>query len=113
MVHWRAQWNEFKHWPPGERFEKFHQKHRDNGSRWARPLFLLGAFVSFAIGFVLVFIPGPAIVFFALTAALLATQSSWVAGHLDRAELQVRRTLRWLRAKRDRRRARRRRATGT
>lgn len=108
--HLRAQWNELKDWAPGERFTKFYRKHRDSSSRWTRALFLLAALASFAIGVVLVFIPGPAFVFFGLTAGLLATQSAWVAARLDRAELLIRRGLRWIKAKRARRRAARRRA---
>jgi hypothetical protein len=108
----QAQWNELKHWPPGERFAKFHRKHRDSGSRWTKALLLLAALASFAIGVVLVFIPGPAIVFFGLTAGLMATQSSWVAARLDRVELLIRRGLRWLKTKRARRKAARR-ATAT
>jgi hypothetical protein len=52
---------------------------------------------------VLVFIPGPAVVFFALTAALLGAQSRWVARQLDAAETGGRKWLRKLRAKRAKR----------
>jgi hypothetical protein len=51
------------------------------------------ALLSFAIGVVLAFIPGPAVVFFALSATLLATQSLRVARILDRTEV-------WLRSQR-------------
>ena len=53
-------------------------------------LYLAGAIASFAVGVVLVFIPGPAFVFFILSAALLATQSQWVARRLDDLELKIR-----------------------
>ena len=51
------------------------------------------AVVSLAVGVVLAFVPGPAVVFFALTAALLAAQSAWLARRLDAAEIWVRHVL--------------------
>jgi hypothetical protein len=96
----QAQWQELRHWPPGERFARFHRKHRESGSRWTKVLLVLAALASFAIGVVLAFIPGPAFVFFGLAGGLMATQSSWVATRLDRTELRIRRGLRWLKAKR-------------
>jgi len=75
---------------PGERFKEFHHRMRVDCPNWMRPVYLGAALVSFAIGVVLAFIPGPAILFFALAAALVATQSSWLAGQLDRAEVKVR-----------------------
>jgi hypothetical protein len=82
--------NELRHAEPGQRFQAFHDKQQELSPRWTRPLYLAGAFVSFAVGVVLVFIPGPAVVFFALTGALLATQSAWLAKKLDAAEVKGR-----------------------
>jgi len=56
---------------------------------WARALTLLGVVVCLVIGVILAFIPGPAVLFFALAAALTATQSRWLACKLDRAEIYV------------------------
>lgn len=92
----RQRWTELKASKPGKRFQDaYHrQKEADKGrsaaARWLRPILAL---LSFAIGVVLAFIPGPAVVFFALTATLLATQSLPVARALDRTEV-------WLRAQR-------------
>ena len=77
---------------PGQRFQTFH------GEQQGRPpvvkAALLGAAIAcFAVGVVLVLIPGPAILFFAFGAALLAVQSFWVARMLDATELQIRKTL--------------------
>ncbi|MGH7335962.1 MAG: PGPGW domain-containing protein, partial [Myxococcota bacterium] len=55
--------------------------------------FVVIAIVCFAAGVVLVFIPGPAVLFFALGGALLATQSLWVARALDAIEVRGRKTL--------------------
>ena len=86
----RTQWHELKNAKAGERFQAFHDKQQENMPRWARPLYLGGAIVSLAVGVVLAFIPGPAVLFFALAAGLLAAQSAWLAKRLDRAEVGAR-----------------------
>lgn len=83
----KAEWQRLKHTRPGRRFCSFYQRHGERWPGWARVLLILAAAISFAIGFILVFIPGPAILFFAITAALLAAQSRPVARQLDRAEI--------------------------
>jgi hypothetical protein len=100
----KAEWQEFKHWPPGRRFDLFYVKHHKRGG-WVKALFLFLAFVSFVIGVILAFIPGPAILFFVITAALGATQSRWLAARLDEGEVFVRERYRAFRARRARRRA--------
>ena len=99
----KAEWQEFKHWPEGRRFALFYEKHHRCG-QWKRVLLLFLAFASFVIGVILAFIPGPAILFFAITAALIATQSRWLAARLDRGEVYVRQRWRAYRARRARRR---------
>jgi hypothetical protein len=95
-----------KNHEPGERFGAFHreQKHKP---LWVKVLFFALAFVSFGIGVVLAFIPGPAVLFFALAGALLATQSRFVAEKLDKGEVWGRKTFAsiraWWRRKRQRR----------
>ena len=89
----KAVWFELKHAQPGERFAAVYRRHERHRRGWTRGLCLLAAVISFAIGVVLAFIPGPAVVFFAITGALLATQSLWVATHLDATEQVVRK--RW------------------
>jgi hypothetical protein len=90
---WQKNWNALKRAQPGTRFEAAYDRQRkhDQGRsklvRWVRPVLAL---VSFAVGVVLAFIPGPAVVFFALSAALVATQSLRVARFLDRAEIWLR-----------------------
>jgi hypothetical protein len=99
----KSHWHDFKRSPPGQRFQRVYEQQQKQPSRWAKPLMLIAAVVSLAIGVVLVFIPGPAVVFFALTAALLGAQSRWVARQLDAAETGGRKWLRKLRAKRAKR----------
>ena len=88
--HARQMWTELRRGPTGRRFRRFHREHAVHRSGWARWLTCIAAAVSFAIGVVLAFIPGPAVVFFALTCALLATQSQFVARLLDRSEVRLR-----------------------
>jgi len=108
----KQKWNELKKLEPGTRFEAFHEEQKHQ-SRWMKVAYLGGALVSFAIGVVLAFIPGPAVLFFALTGALLATQSRWVACFLDRSELKGRELWARFQAWRERRRVERRRRQAT
>jgi hypothetical protein len=98
----KAELREIKGYPPGERFSCFHERHKRSQSGWVRPVLLLAAAVSLVVGVILAFIPGPAILFFAITAALVATQNHAVAKQFDRAELAIRKLLRSLRDKRRR-----------
>lgn len=83
-------WQELRRSRAGRRFRRLHADHAAQQSVWTRSLTIAAAVVCFAVGIVLAFIPGPAVVFFALTAALTSTQSRWVARKLDRAELGAR-----------------------
>lgn len=82
---------------PGERFGAFYREQKDKPV-WVKIAFFALAFVSFAIGVVLAFIPGPAVLFFALTGALLSTQSRFVAEKLDKGEVWARKAFASLRA---------------
>ena len=89
FTHMKDRWRELKHYAPGERFEKFHvsEQHR---SRWVKAAYLGAAIAMLPLGVLFAFIPGPAVLFFALSAALFATQSLWFARQLDRGELALR-----------------------
>jgi hypothetical protein len=92
MFTWmRKEWRAVRDAEPGQRFEKHYRRTHDvPGARKYAVLYWLAAVVTFAIGVVLVFIPGPAILFFLITAALVATQALWLARKLDRAEVKLR-----------------------
>ena len=103
-----AEWQRLKRSPPGERFEAFNERQQQHARGPIKALYFGGAIVSLAVGVVLVFIPGPAFVFFILAGALLATQSRWVARRLDRIEVWGRETMTrahawWRRLRRKRR----------
>jgi len=93
LNHLKDRWRELKQFEPGERFAKFHaaEQHR---SRWVKAAYLGTALALLPVGVLFAFIPGPAVLFFALSAALFATQSLWIAQRLDRGELALRRA--WL-----------------
>ncbi len=75
----------------GERFKNEHRRAKKRGLNqgWLRAVFLIAAFVSAAIGVVLVFIPGPAFVFFILSGALIAIQWWPAAKALDETEAKA------------------------
>jgi hypothetical protein len=85
----QRRWRAFRALPAGKRFQRFHEQQK-NAPAWVKPLAIVGALASLVIGVVLVFIPGPAFVFFGFAGALLATQSAFVAHGLDRGEVAAR-----------------------
>ena len=82
--------------PPGQRFRRHYesrQREVDRGGGTKRYLVASGLIL---VGIVLVFVPGPAVVFFALAGVLLAEVSLPAARALDWAEVRVRRGLAWI-----------------
>jgi hypothetical protein len=96
----KSKWREVKALPTGKRFQTVHEQ-QQSGPAWVRPLLIVGTLISVAIGVVLAFIPGPAVVFFALAGALAACVSAPIARALDRAEVVGRRWLSRLRRRRN------------
>ncbi len=90
------EWQKLKRGQPGSRFQERYERHRQahRGQPWYRRLrkFAFAA-IALAIGVVLVFIPGPAVVFFAVAAWLLADESRGLARALDWTEVTLRRML--------------------
>lgn len=91
----RAQWQELKEGEPGQRFRAHRRRARRRATGPGRVWRIVIAVVLLAIGVVLVFIPGPAVLFFALAGALLAGESAVVARWLDGGELHARAAARW------------------
>lgn len=83
---------------PGERFQRRYDRARKAGGPegWERVVLIVLAVVATAIGIVLVFIPGPAILFFFIAGGLLATESRKLAKALDWSELKTRALCGWL-----------------
>ena len=94
----RKQWKAFKEAPPGQRFAEHYRRsrrQREKGSAWAKPLRWGLALVCVVIGVVLMFIPGPAILFFGIAGLIVAGDSKAVASGLDWAELKGRAIFFW------------------
>jgi hypothetical protein len=102
----KTTWNKLKKHEPGERFGAFYREQKDKPP-WMKVAFIGLALLSFAAGVVFAFIPGPAVLFFALSGALVSTQSRWVAERLDQGEVWGRKAFAsvrsWWRHKRGRR----------
>lgn len=101
MKRWLNQhWGALKRSKPGRRFQDRYDRQNRKGGRspWKRTLNLVLAVLSLAIGFVLVFIPGPAVLFFLMSGSLLATESRAIAEALDRLELFLRAS--WVKGRR-------------
>jgi Flp pilus assembly protein TadB len=87
---WKDGLHELANARPGERFMQLFERQQERKTAWLTWLYMLCALACAAIGVVLVFIPGPAFVFFILAGGLLASQSRWMARRLDRGELAIR-----------------------
>lgn len=93
FVRIKQYWRQLRHAPPGERFKRRYQLRQRNGHESTlRRVLLVGLGVALAcIGVVLMFIPGPAILFFFVAGAIFAEESRWVARALDALEVRLRR----------------------
>src|SRR5689334_24935477 len=89
----KHRWRAFKRLEPGKRFQTQYREHRESEagrSPVRRVLYALAGVVAFVVGVVLVFVPGPAVLFFLIAGGLFAVQSLWVARALDWSELRAR-----------------------
>ena len=94
-----SEWTILRRGKPGHRFqERYDAARRTRSKRTVagRVVRLVIAFVALAIGVVLVFIPGPAILFFFVAGSMLAAESRRVARALDWTEVQLRKLARWV-----------------
>ena len=96
----REHWREIKRGRPGHRFQARYanSRQRKRQARVAhRIIFLVAGLLAFAIGGLLAVFPGPAIPFFFLGGALLATESRVMARVMDWSELRLRAVAAWAR----------------
>lgn len=94
----KSKWQGLKKGAPGERFQAAYahaRRRRQTTPLWQRAVQFGLAMVALALGVIFAVIPGPAVVFFALAGALLATESRAVAIALDWIELRLRALGRW------------------
>jgi hypothetical protein len=96
--HFRQGLRELRRGRPGHRFRVRYEHAQREKPRFRtarRVVLIVGAALCFAIGLVLVVMPGPAFVFFILAGGLLATESKTVARLMDDSEVLVRKILAW------------------
>ncbi len=92
----KKQWYSLVRGKPGRRFRSRYDagKKAKNDASLGFKLFRLLRFVialgAAAIGVILVFVPGPAVLFFLLAGSLLATESLSIARFLDWTEVKLR-----------------------
>jgi hypothetical protein len=89
----RREWNALRDDPPGERFRNHHRRMRDPACARLRVAALVVGPILAAAGVIMLFIPGPGLLFILAGAALLCGQSERLAGWLDHAEPRLRRAL--------------------
>jgi hypothetical protein len=92
----RQQWCSLKKGRPGHRFQQRYEvakkaRHAKSGMHQVFRVFrMVLAVGAMAVGFVLMFIPGPAVIFYFIAGSLLASESKVVARLLDWAEVKAR-----------------------
>ncbi|MDB6127662.1 MAG: hypothetical protein JWM35_1558 [Verrucomicrobia bacterium] len=90
------QWHGLKRGTPGHRFQSSHAAARHRKIPWWHRLFRFGlALVSILVGAFFAVMPGPAVIFFAIAGALLATESRRLAVALDWSEVKLRALIHW------------------
>ena len=89
-------WRRFKAGNPGQRFQReFRRRHSAGRSPIQKALLIVGGLLLMAAGFLLLFIPGPGLVFLFVGGFLIAQQSLVAARGLDRSEIRLRKLLAW------------------
>ena len=97
----KQEWNALKRGRAGHRFETRYESARKSrkNAAWTdqigRVVRLILALGLLAVGVVLVFIPGPAILFFFIGGGLLASESRFIARVLDWTEVKGRAWWNW------------------
>ena len=89
-------WRRFKAGNPGQRFQQeFRRRHSAGRSPIQKALLIVGGLLLMAAGFLLLFIPGPGLVFLFVGGFLIAQQSLVAARVLDWSEIRLRKLLAW------------------
>ena len=97
-VRLKRNWRSVRQGKPGHRFVDHYERSartRGRGGTLARVLGLSLAILALAIGVVLSVIPGPAIPFFLVAGALLASEFRFAARFMDGLELRLRAIFAW------------------
>lgn len=83
----------FVRYEPGRRFQHYYDavNRRIKYDLPVKVVLILLGIVSFFVGFILLFIPGPGLLFLAISAVLLCLSSRTLAIWFDKTELNIRR----------------------
>jgi hypothetical protein len=93
-----SRWQKFHHGTPGRRFRDRYQANKRRRSEYpwiGRLVRTTLAVAAFAVGVVLMVMPGPAVLFFFIAGTLLASDSLTIARWLDLLEVKVRKAWHW------------------
>lgn len=85
----RAEWHQFRHDKPGERFRNHNERAKKKSKKHAAVTIALGVLLL-AGGVVLLFMPGPGTPLIVFGVALVAAHSKKMSDALDRAEPRFR-----------------------
>lgn len=89
-------WRRLKAANPGLRFQQeFRRRHSAGRSPIQKALLIVGGLLLMAAGFLLLFIPGPGLVFLIAGGLLIAQQSLVAARVLDWSEIRLRKLFAW------------------
>ncbi len=93
----KRQWETLKDGRPGQRFQaRYEAAQKAREGRMTRIFRIIVALGAVLIGIVLIFIPGPAILFFLVAAGLMAAESLTVARLLDRIDVRTELAWKWI-----------------
>ena len=86
----KQEWKHFKHDPPGERFRNHRDRMKDKPKRHSAIAIGFGVLLL-AGGVVLLFMPGPGLLFIVFGLALVGSHSKRLSELMDRSEPRLRR----------------------
>lgn len=87
----KSYWEDFKAGAPGERFEAFYERRREERSgAWKGVVYVVLGLGLVAVGAVLLVMPGPGLLVVALGLAIIAGESRIMARGLDVTEVKMR-----------------------
>jgi hypothetical protein len=94
----REDWRKLKRGRPGHRFQDRYEQARHDAAKCGiakRIGLMIAAAVLIVVGLFFAVVPGPAVPFFFVAGALLASESRAIARAMDWIEVRVRKVLAW------------------
>lgn len=89
-------WDHFRHYQPGERFERYYRSRHETKRSTTKKALLIGlGILVMAAGVIFLAIPGPGLLVMLVGAALIARESLFVSRLFDRLEPRLWKLARW------------------